>query len=204
MNAPQQPILDYASPRPRGKVRLPATSVLEVRDDADSVEIVERLTGAIGAIVAILFSGTTVSLLLALLWNDGMRALRRGDFAGPLFGSLLPMTGYVLIAMVINNTWRRTVLSANADGIGLRFFAPLSGTRRYQWDAGQVEAVRVESKDPLAPPGVELARSGALAELQIHPVGGAVAHLFTDHEAFRLVPIADAIRRVMGHDRRRR
>jgi hypothetical protein len=198
MSVAPQPILDYASPRPRGKVRLPAQSLLDVRVDVDSVVVIERLTGKFGAIAAVLFSGTTVTLLLSLLWKEIFRAMWRGNIGPALFGLTLPAAGYVLIALVINNTWRRTILSANADGVRLRFFAPLGGSRRYAWEADQIEAVRVESNDPKAPLGIDLVRSGTLAELQVHPTGGAVAHLFTDHEAFRLVPIAEAVMRAIG------
>jgi hypothetical protein len=196
MNAPQQAILDYASPRPRGKVRLPARSELAVRIDADSVEVIERLTGKLGAFGAIAFAAAMFVLMGAM---GAAEAPKRDSLPQSVFVATFIAGGCVVMAMVINNTWRRTILSANADGIRLRFFAPLSGTRRYHWDADTIEALRVEPKNLRGPTAIDLARSGALAEIQIHPTGGAVAHLFTDHEAFHLVPIAEALLRVIAH-----
>ena len=195
MNAPQQPILDYASPRPRGTVRLPSRSEIVVWSDADSVEVVERLSGKLDAVGAILFAAAMFTLMGAM---GVAEAPKRDSLPQSIFIATFIAGGCVVMGMVINNTWRKTVLSANADGIRLRFFAPLSGSRRYAWEAENVEAVRVEPTEQakmLA--GVELSRSGALAELQIHPRGGAVAHLFTDHDGFRLVPIAEALLRVI-------
>src|SRR3954453_4831006 len=97
MNAPPQPILDYASPRPHGKVRLPARSVLEVRSDADSVEVVERLAGKFGAIAAVLFSGMTLTVVVVSIWSEIARALWSGDPAPALFGLSFPVAGYVVM-----------------------------------------------------------------------------------------------------------
>jgi hypothetical protein len=164
--------------------------------DDDAVEVVERLSGQSGAIGAIAFAAAMFVLMGGMAVAE---APKRDALAQSVFVGTFIAGGCVVMAMVINNTWRRTVLSANADGIRLQFVAPLSGSRRHEWAADQIEAVRVElTERSTMPPGIELSRSGALAELQIHPRGGAVAHLFTDHEAFRLAPLADAIGQVIG------
>src|SRR3954468_13625770 len=71
------PILDYASPRPRRKLRLPAKSVLDVRVDPDGlgITIVERLAGIPEAVAGILFAvfvllvvGLTSFLSLRAQW----------------------------------------------------------------------------------------------------------------------------------------
>ncbi len=208
-------ILDYASPRPRGKVRLPSQSTLEVREDADSVTVVERLSGKAGAILAIVFAAAMFALLTATFlgnalpnqrWQRSIEdAVEVGLRSGALFVVPVLLAGLVVMLLVVNNTWRRTVLLANADGLLLRFFAPLTPTRVHAWPADRVEAVRVESTDvPAAAAGAAGAAinvaAASLAELQIHPVGGSVAHLFTDHEHWRLAPLADSIARALGRD----
>jgi hypothetical protein len=193
-----QPILDYASPRPRGRVRLPARSTLDVRTDPDSVEVIERLDGHGEAIGGILFAAMTLILMTVVIQPELRYAMRRGPTLPLTLAAACIVGGVVVTAMVINNTWRRTVLSANADGVRLRFFAPLSGSRRYAWEADRIEGVGVVTNDPnIAAAEMELSRSRVLAELQIHPVAGAIAHLFSDHEAFQLVPIKDALLRVL-------
>lgn len=204
-------ILDYASPRPRGKVRLPSQSTLEVREDADSVTIVERLSGKGAAVGAIVFSAAMLALLVGTFIGntyDNQRsrrslgdAVEAGLNGGAIFVVPCLLGGPIVMALVVNNTWRRTVLLANADGLLLRFSAPLSPTRVHEWPADRVEAVRVESTDAPTtdrPGGAVNVAAASLADLQIHPVGGSVAHLFTDHEHWRLAPIGASILSALG------
>ena len=191
--APQpQAVLDYASPRPRGKLRLPARSQLHVvRDDA-GVAVLETLSGQGRAIFAITFAALT---LVAMVWvisdQFGLLSgrLRPGAAAAAVFGGVLWVGGLMSMLKVIDSTWRRTVLRVDAAGVSLEFSSPLA-RRAYRWEAAQVEEVRVERTSEAAYP--------PLAELQLHAAGMPIVHLFTDHLEEELTLIAQSARAALG------
>jgi mannose-6-phosphate isomerase-like protein (cupin superfamily) len=188
--APTQPhaVLDYASPRPRGKLRLPARSQLAVVRDETGVAVLETLTGQGRAIFAISFAALT---LVAMVWviSDQFGLLsgrvRTGAAAAAVIGGLLWVGGLMAILRVIDNTWRRTVLRVDADGVSLEFSSPLA-RRAYRWEVAQIEEVRIERTSEAAYP--------PLGELQLHAAGMPIVHLFTDHLEEELTLIAQSAR----------
>src|SRR3954467_8975956 len=60
------PILDYAGPASRRTLRLPARSVLTVRNEGGKLVILERLAGQGEAIGALVFAAFTVFVVASL------------------------------------------------------------------------------------------------------------------------------------------
>lgn len=96
----------------------------------------------------------------------------------------------VVFLMVINNTWRRTVLEARHDAVLLRFTAPF-GDRRYEWGASEVEDIRMESTTAAGD-------RNSLGELEIHLAGLPLVKLFTDHPTVELDALAARLRQAVG------
>lgn len=191
-------ILDYASPRQRGKLRLPSQSVLEVRqDEGGGVTVTETLSGRGGAVGAIVFAVITLLLLAA----TGASQLKQSrGFEGEAF--VLFVIGAVWIAeltvllVVINNTWRRTVLTVGADGVALQFLAPFS-KRRYAWPRERMEDVRVVRTSESSPLRTWEAPQ-PLGELLLLPVGERAVALLTDHREGELHAIAQSVRATLA------
>ena len=187
------PILDYASPRQRGKLRLPSQSVLEVRQDEAGVTVTETLSGRGGAVGAIVFAVMT----LLMLGGTGVAQLRQSrsfeaDGVTVAFIAIVWLSELAVLLVVINNTWRRTVLSVGAGSFALHFLAPFS-RREYAWPLERMEDVRVVRTSESSP----LRTWGApapLGELLLLPVGERAVALFTDHREGELHGIAQALR----------
>ena len=189
-STPAGPVLDYASPRPRGKVRLPARSRLELHVDLRGATVREWLEAKAGAIVAMLVAVGTLAMLPATTlsesyyWRFPERYIGQFVVVGGIW-----VAEFILLLIVINNTWRRTTLQAQADALLLTFSAPF-GRRRYEWPAAQIEQVRVESTTS------QMDRNH-LGELSVHIAGHPLVKLFTDHEARELERIAAEVRRAL-------
>ena len=185
-------VLDYASPRQRGKLRLPSQSVLAVSQDRDGVNVVETLSGQRDAIVAIAGTAFAFVMLIAVYVAEFTPAFGRMRSIDPLLTfciAFVVLSGVVVALLVINNTWRRTVLRVHADEVVLEFSSPF-GRRIYRWPAEQIENVRVERTSE--------AVHTLLAELQLHPTGSPVVHLFTDHPERELAPLGKAVGDTLG------
>ena len=201
--APQfQPVLDYASPRARGKTRLPSRSTLVSeerpagRDGAVAVTLTETLSGKGRAVFALVFAAITFVLLVLAVVQSVRSPVNRKlslqktpeAFVPLLLPGAVAAAEAVVMLLVVNNTWRRTVLTAEDDMLRLLFWSPLR-TRRYAWEAAMIEDVRCVRGD--GPTALHL------AELQIHPAGSGVVHLFTDHVAGQVESAAAAVRRAL-------
>ena len=182
-------ILDYAGPRKRSVLRLPAVSRLDAVGTGDRVTVTESLAGQHGAVGALVF-GTIV--LAIVLVSGGINAY---DFHhhrwhhDPLL-DLIPaclMASALLACMagVLQQTWRRTILSAEYDELRLAFLSPFR-RRRYRWTAAQIADVVVVLT-------ANLETAAPLGEVLITRVAGGEIRLFTDHAAGRLGPIARAV-----------
>src|SRR5438309_11045501 len=121
MNPTLSPILDYASPRPRVKLRLPANSMLRCTSVPGTCAVVETLSGQAEARLALAFA--TFVLCVVIATPFGLSG-RPGDYvaftcveAGALIGVSL---------LVVRNTWRRTVLRVADGEMTVAFAAPLS------------------------------------------------------------------------------
>jgi len=172
---PLSPILDYASPRPRVKLRLPANSILRCTSNGRECLVEEKLAGRGGALAALCFA----ALVICVVMTTPLRMVQAqsADFAFPAVASL------ALIAMgmlVIRNTWRQTELRITDGEVTVTFSGPLTARRRYSWAAGAIGQIQVVRGEP--PSG--------LGELRIIPDAGAEVHLFTDHRAGDLDLIA--------------
>jgi hypothetical protein len=191
------PILDYASPRARGKLRLPSQSVLDVRRDEAGVTVTETLSGRGAAVGAIVFAVIT----LLMLAGTGLGQLKqaRRDFSDDsvvlCFIGLVWLSELAVLLVVINNTWRRTVLTAGADGFALQFLSPVS-KRRYAWPRERMEGVRVVRTNDTSPRPT-WGGAAPLGELLLLPVGERAVSLFTDHREGELHGIAQHLRAVL-------
>ena len=181
-------ILDYASPRKRGRLRLPAVSRLAVAFEGDRVTVEESLAGQTGAAAAALVFGliTTAAAASAAVacGYDFRHHHWFHDWQPALVPALLAAAEFGLMVAVVQQTWRRTVLTAEYDDLRLAFLSPLH-RRRYRWtgnDIADVVVVNVANADTGMP----------LGEVLITRVGGGDVRLFTDHGALCLGGIARA------------
>jgi hypothetical protein len=191
------PILDYASPRARGKLRLPSKSVLEVREDRGGVTVTETLSGRGEAVGAIVFAVITL-LMLAGTGMSQLRQLRNFEADGMVvcFIGAVWLAELTVLLAVINNTWRRTVLTAGADGFALHFLAPFS-KRHYAWPRDRIEDVRVVRTSEASSLHM-WGGASSLGELLLLPVGERAVALFTDHREGELQGIAQVMRAGLG------
>jgi hypothetical protein len=196
LSEPQR-ILDYASPRPRGRVRLPAESHIEIQSDRDSTTITESLKGRATAIAAIIFAVFVLIVLLGVIsaqtwyWYDHPGA---GLFV-PVFLSALWLAEAVLGVFVLDQTYRRTVLRVRDGELTVIFSGLFSPTRSHHWPLEDIGELRVE----LTQFGPEMA---PLAELQIRPSTDVSVHLFTDHREMEVQHIQVVLVRALNgeHD----
>jgi hypothetical protein len=194
MSQPQL-VLDYASPRKRGKVRLPARSALEVTQDARDgrVCVVETLAGRAGAIMAIVFGVFVAVVAGSGAVSETLWVLRHRhypiDFLPPIIMTVTALAELVLGVFVIRNTWRQTTLTADRERVTLTFTAPLQSRWRREWtceEIGEVALVSTQAE-------MDAIR---LAELRLRP-RGLLINLFTDHRESELKDIADRLNRAI-------
>src|SRR5438067_2322708 len=190
------PILDYASPRPRRKLRLPARSVLDVRVDPDGMGmmIVEKLAGIPQALVGIVFAvfvllvvGMTSFLSLRTQWvkHHGI------DPPGVIL-AVLWVVELILLFIVIERTWLRTILTARDRRVILKFISPFN-TREHRWPFEEVADLDVVATQ-------EAIGMYALAELRFRATDDVPVHLFTDHRADEVVYIRMLLARVLAQE----
>ncbi|MEO6435144.1 MAG: hypothetical protein ABIP55_05225 [Tepidisphaeraceae bacterium] len=179
------PILDYASPASRRKLRLPARSVITTRHDARRFIIRERLDGQAGAVFALLFAAFTFCIMIAVQ-KDMLTKWRRN--VTPIgVVSAVQTIELVISAMVINSTWRRTMLIVSPVDVTLTFSAPFSAGRHYHWPAEQVAAIEVVDSEPMA-------NLAVYPELELRMWTGAPVRLFAGHRRAELMHLGESIR----------
>jgi len=186
MSEPQL-ILDYASPRKRGKVRLPANSELKVATEMDgAVKVVETLAGRDIAVMAVIFGLIVAAVASYGAVRETLYLLRRRhdviDFSLPAIMVAFALIELVLIVLIIRNTWRRTILLADARQVTLAFSGPLARVWSRAWTSDEV------GESQLIPTQAE-PDAVRLAELRLQPPG-MVINLFTDHREMELAEIA--------------
>ena len=165
-------ILDYASPRKRVSLRLPARSTLFCRIDRDEIVLTETLAAREGVVPVLIFA-VMMQLVTVLMSINGVRTR-------VALGYLIPL-GLVLVQIplmlaIIHQTWRKTCLTVRCNQLLLSFTSPLQ-RKHYQWTGDEiadiifVETANAQTEMPLA-------------ELLITRGGGAGdIRLFTDHRA---------------------
>jgi hypothetical protein len=174
-------ILDYASPRKRVRLRMPAKSRIDVICEPGQVDVIETLKGKGQAIGGIVFACFVLLVMLKLILTE-----RHGTVwvLGPFW-----FAEAGVLVLVIHQTWRKTLLSVTAERVQLKFTSPLT-SKSYEWpaiDVADVQAVVTANPNSFNP----------LAELRMRMASGGEVHLFTDHPAREIQELAVAIDRVL-------
>lgn len=189
--AAPEAILDYASPRPRKRIRLPCKSRLELHADGKGVRIVETLAGRSGAIAAMVFA-VVVLLEWALVCYGIYKPGRRlSDQLSDLLWAAVPWLGYLaLLLAVVHQTWRKTILQVDRQRVLLQFVSPLRQVC-YRWPAEQVLQIQ---------PAITFMAQNAwpVGELRLHLASGGRVHLFTDHRLSDVERLADSTRAALA------
>jgi hypothetical protein len=175
-------LLDYASPRKRLKLRMPAKSILDICHDDGRVSVIERLKGRGEAIGAMCFAG------FMLLYMAALMVAERRHGAAWVLGPFWIAEASVFM-LVIHQTWRKTLLVVTPESVSLRFTSPLTRSA-FEWPVmhvGDVLAVVTANPGSTRP----------LAELRLRFTTGGEAQLFTDHPAAEINDLAEAIRNVL-------
>jgi hypothetical protein len=175
-------ILDYASPRKRDPLRLPARSVLEINCDVGRVGVVESLKAKGEAI-----GGMTFAIVM-LLYMGALMLTERGRDAGWVLAPFWLAEAAVLVLVVLQ-TWRKTFLIVSHQKVSLRFTTPISSTL-YEWPASHVTRV-------LAIITGHSKRNLPLGQLTLYLQDGGEVRLFTDHPADEIGPLAETILSVL-------
>jgi hypothetical protein len=177
------PILDYASPQRRRRLALPVDTRLDLETSPNQVSAVARLHGRAGAVGAILFACFILILYGAIIFeaprNPGIALV------------LLFWLGYAaLLALVIHNTWRSTILTADPEHLRLTFTTPWS-RRHLEWTADQVAQIDV------VPILLFSGSSDGTGEMLITIRNGSPLRLFGGHREQTLSDVAHELSRVL-------
>jgi hypothetical protein len=186
-------ILDYASPRPRGKLRLPARSLIrwEIDPQTQAATITATLAGKENAIAGLCF-GFFTFLVISTCATVEFTALRRYPEAWP-FAALcaaVAITELVLMILIVDQTWAKTTLEATRDHLRFITRSPLR-RREMSWHEGEVLSVRLESTQ-------EVPDAAPLGQIQIATDRGMSLTLFVDHLHRDLLPVTQAIHYGLG------
>ncbi len=198
MSSPPQPgpILDYASPRRRQKVRLPSRSRIVAREEHGEFAIREWLQAKESAYVALAVAGLSLASLAYGMLTECFPFGWKGHFwRSPLFGEFVILATFSIVEvsvmlLVIRDTWRETTLLGRSEGLLLRLSSPFS-RQQFEWNADDIEQIRLVLSS-------KVSDSNPLAEIEIHVAGKPVAKLFTDHYLKELKPIAAGLLRAIG------
>ncbi len=175
-------IIDYASPRPRSKLRLPSRSRIVCQVDAGQLIVQEWLEARGGAIGAIGFA------VLMLIYLGAIAMLCR-DWSVSFVMGFFWLAEATVMLLVIHQTWRRTLLTVTPAQLLLKFTSPLY-RKLHNWEASDVVEVigvltaNAQSEDPLG-------------ELRIQISNGQDIRLFTDHRTAQIDELAVAVRQAL-------
>jgi hypothetical protein len=180
-------ILDYASPRPRGKLRLPARSLIRWElDPGGGTTITETLAGKSNAIGALIFGGFT-TLLISIAAIAQAMLIPKFSQAWPWFivCASVAICEMLVMVLVIDQTWAKTILRATREQLSFVTRSPLR-RNSLSWHPDEVMFVRIEStqNQPDAAP---------LGQVQILTNRPPSLTLFVDHLHRDLVNIPDVI-----------
>jgi predicted enzyme related to lactoylglutathione lyase len=172
---PHAAILDYASPRKRSRLRLPARSILTCGVSPDQILLIERLSGQGAALGAIGFACFTMLFTAGMSLTGSFGPMHRADYALPASLALLEI---VVMLLLIHQTWRQTQLLVRYDQLQLTFSSPFY-RRHYQWTSADIA-------DMLLVHTANTQSEMPLAELMITRCMGGEIRLFTDHHAHEI------------------
>jgi hypothetical protein len=182
-------ILDYASPRKRSRFRLASKSLLDCRWAGEELVVREWLAGQSEAKTAIAATGVMLMISGGLVASEWHRtAVGMLIFIFAIIGLAVG-----LVPLVIQQSWRETVLRVGDGTMRLVMGGPLA-RRRWSWRLEQVQAVRVIATQVREDDGAPV-----LGEVEILAEGSPPLRLFTDHREGMLngmvVEIERAVRR---------
>src|SRR5688500_11042844 len=136
------PIIDYASPASRASLRLPARSEIRWTSEPGRrltvTQVLSGREGAIGALALAAFTFVIMSLSVHGMIEKWQRFV--GEIA--LLGAFMAAE-VILGALVINRTWRKTILTVTPEEMTLEFTAPFSARERFAFRGEQVAQVSV-------------------------------------------------------------
>jgi hypothetical protein len=178
------PIIDYASPASRASLRLPARSEIRWATAPGRLIITQVLSGREGAIGALLLAGFTFVIMTISI--HGMIGKWHRFIAEIAIMSVFMAAELVVGALVIQNTWRKTILTVTPAKLTLEFAAPFTARQKFVFPSEQVAAVVVVDREPL--PG-----EAVVAELEIRMWSIPPVRLFAGHPHQTLMTIAAAI-----------
>jgi hypothetical protein len=95
----------------------------------------------------------------------------------------------VVMLMVINSTWRKTILQARDGMISLAFLGPLK-SKRYEWPLREIVELHVDRQ-------MELGFLNPKLDLVFRAFGGPTVRLFTDHHERDLEEIRAALQQAV-------
>jgi hypothetical protein len=175
-------IIDYASPRPRSKLRLPSLSRIVCQVEPDRLTVMERLEARGGAIEGICFA-------IFMLFYLGAIIPESRDWSVAVVVGMFWLAEATVMMLVIHQTWRKTLLTAEPAELRLKFTSPLY-RKEYRWPAREIVDLKsvvtanAQSVDPLA-------------ELRIQISNGQDLRLFTDHRVGQIDDLAVALGRAL-------
>jgi hypothetical protein len=182
-----QQIIDYASPASRRSLRLPARSEIRWVDGPGFLSITQVLSGREGAVWALALAGFT--LLLMTLSVHGMVAKWQRYYGEIAIMGMFMMAELIVGLMVIQNTWRKTILTVTLAEMTLEFRAPFTSRQRFIFASEQIAAVSVVDRPPL--PGEAI-----VPELEIRMWSIPSVQLFAGHPHATLMALVREIGRV--------
>jgi hypothetical protein len=147
LQIPDGPILDYASPMIHGPLRLARKSILTFVPDLDGMHIVESLEGKMRAVVAIVFSSSSMTLLGCKV-SSCQPVFNMGWMNAMAVYAVFAIVVLTLIIALINSNWQQTILKIEAEKLLLVFKGPFKN-RLHRWTWDQIRrALIVQELDP--------------------------------------------------------
>ena len=171
-------------------MRLAAQSRISSSSDGPGhVMIVEELKGKAEAILALAF-GCFVLIVITLV---GLAEFRRSD---PFFFILIVVgPGLALVGtmvMVIDQTWRKTLIEVRDGRLELRFRSVFLRAM-FAWPTSEMTLMVVVTQPQAEGP--------VLAELHIQPVDAPLVRLLTDHAIAQVEEVSDLLQTAIAATR---
>jgi hypothetical protein len=178
------PIIDYASPASRASLRLPARSVIRWDNAPGVLRITQVLAGRGEAIGALALAGFTFVIMSFSIHGMIEKWHRYVVEIGIM--SAFMLAEVIVGTLVVNNTWRKTILRVTPEDMTLEFTSPLGARQRFVFRGEQVAGVSVV--DRLGGPG-----EAVVPQLEIRLWSMPSVELFAGHPRTTLMSIARAI-----------
>ena len=177
-------IIDYASPASRSSLRLPARSEIRWENDRPGrLRITQVLAGRDGAVAALLLAAFTLFVMTSsvhgMIGKWHRYVIEIAIFAGFMAAEL------IVGALVIKNTWRKTVLIVTPHDMTLAMTGPFSARQQFTFPGEQIAGVSVVDRVAVG--------EAVVAELEIRMWSIPPVRLFAGHPHQTLMSLAAAI-----------